>query len=386
MRPRAAAVISFVLILFLLLQAYIGWHGWLLLSAGFGLGHAGVYWTCFWIIALSYLLARLGSRFLPSPLHRLLKWVGSYWFAVFEYGVLLLPPADLVYAIFRLTAGTDPAPLIRTLGLLILGVLAVLLIRGSWNAWNPVVRRYEITVPKYAGGLSTLRIAAASDLHLGTIVGNRYLRLLVDKVNDLNPDLILLPGDVLDDEIGPFIRYGMADIIKELRAPYGTYAVLGNHEYIGGHVEEYAERMKAIGIEVLMDKAVTIGNQFVLIGRKDKAVERFRPDSGRLTLEQLLEGVDRRQPLLLMDHQPSRLDLSAEAGIDLSLSGHTHRGQMAPNHWITKRIFELDWGYLRKGNLHAIVSSGYGTWGPPIRIGSRSEILEIIVHFNTQEE
>ncbi|MNT99041.1 putative metallophosphoesterase [compost metagenome] len=82
-----------------------------------------------------------------------------------------------------------------------------------------------------------------------------------------------------------------------------------------------------------------------------------------------------------MDHQPSALQEAADNGIDLSLHGHTHRGQMAPNHWITRRIFELDWGYLRKGNLHAFVSSGYGSWGPPIRIGSRSEILDITIRF-----
>ncbi|MOA56893.1 putative metallophosphoesterase [compost metagenome] len=83
----------------------------------------------------------------------------------------------------------------------------------------------------------------------------------------------------------------------------------------------------------------------------------------------------------MLDHQPSDLASAAEQGIDISVSGHTHRGQMMPNHLITKRLFELDWGYLRKGGLHAIVSSGFGTWGPPIRIGSRSEVVQIEVEF-----
>ena len=86
-----------------------------------------------------------------------------------------------------------------------------------------------------------------------------------------------------------------------------------------------------------------------------------------------------------MDHQPYHLDKAADAGADVMLSGHTHRGQMAPNHLITRRLFELDWGYLRKGNLHAIVSSGFGTWGPPIRLGSRSEIIELTIHFKSNE-
>lgn len=385
MRPRVAAIVSAVLLLFFSIQFYIGWNGRIWLSDGFGLDHPLIYWVIFWIVALSYLIARLASKYLPASLHRLLKWTGSYWIAILQYCVLLLPAADLIYLLLTSAAGMDRHQTVLLLGWAVIAALLLILARGSWNAWNPVIRRYEVTVPKRAGGLRTLRIAAASDLHLGTVVGIRYLKLLVDRINGLRPDLILLPGDVIDDDIEPFIRYGMADILKELRAPYGVYAVLGNHEYIGGHIEPFAERMQAIGIEVLMDRTVRIEDKFVLIGRKDKAAERFRPD-GRKKLEELMADVDRSLPLILMDHQPYHLDQSAALGIDLSLSGHTHRGQMAPNHWITRRLFELDWGYLRKGNLHAIVSSGYGTWGPPIRLGSRSEILEIVVHFNGVEE
>ena len=101
-------------------------------------------------------------------------------------------------------------------------------------------------------------------------------------------------------------------------------------------------------------------------------------------MAELTAGLDPDLPVILMDHQPSALREIAEAGVDLSLSGHTHRGQMAPNHWITRRIFELDWGYKRIGGLHAFVSSGFGTWGPPIRIGSRNEILSITVRFGCQ--
>ena len=86
-----------------------------------------------------------------------------------------------------------------------------------------------------------------------------------------------------------------------------------------------------------------------------------------------------------MDHQPYQLDIAEAAGADVMLSGHTHRGQIAPNHLFTRRIFELDWGYLRKGNLHAIVSSGFGTWGPPIRLGSQSEIIELTIHFTSND-
>ncbi|MGO4274331.1 metallophosphoesterase, partial [Paenibacillus sp. TAF58] len=134
------------------------------------------------------------------------------------------------------------------------------------------------------------------------------------------------------------------------------------------------------------DETVHVKERLYIVGRKDKAAERT-PD-GREALAALLEGTDSKQPIIVMDHQPYHLDKAADAGADVMLSGHTHRGQMAPNHLITRRLFELDWGYLRKGNLHAIVSSGFGTWGPPIRLGSRSEIIELTIHFksNKREE
>jgi predicted MPP superfamily phosphohydrolase len=82
-----------------------------------------------------------------------------------------------------------------------------------------------------------------------------------------------------------------------------------------------------------------------------------------------------------MDHQPRDYAQAEAAGVDLLLSGHTHRGQFAPNHWLTRKVFELDWGYLKKGRMHAVVSSGYGTWGPALRIASRAEIVQINVRF-----
>jgi predicted MPP superfamily phosphohydrolase len=308
-----------------------------------------------------------------------LKIIGSYWFAVMTYGLLLLPIVDLIAWILHVNS-IEASQYMPWLGGCFLIVLAVIILRGSWNAWNPIVRKYEISIPKAAGEMKQLRIAVASDLHLGSLVRNKHLQRLVERVKGLKPDLILLPGDILDDDIEPFIRHRMAEQMKELKAPLGTYAILGNHEYIGGKIDEFVIQMKAIGIEVLMDRSVIIADSFYVIGRKDRSAERLGA-RGRMGIEALLEGVDRAFPLIIMDHQPYHLDQSAAHGIDLQLSGHTHRGQMAPFHWITKRLYELDWGYLKKGEMHTIISSGFGTWGPPIRLGSRSEIIEILIQF-----
>ena len=104
-------------------------------------------------------------------------------------------------------------------------------------------------------------------------------------------------------------------------------------------------------------------------------------DSERLSLERLMEGVDRTKPTILLEHQPYDLHIAQQAGIDLMVSGHTHGGQVFPGRLITSRLYENHWGYLQKEKMHSIVTSGFGFWGPPIRIGTRSEIVSVKIHF-----
>ncbi|WP_219838039.1 metallophosphoesterase [Paenibacillus sp. R14(2021)] len=367
-----------ILLLFTFLQAYVGWHLQFYLEEATGTGILGaVFWPLYVLIAFGYLFARLLRRVLPGFLVTGLKKAGALWIAVFEYSVLMLPPADLLVWLLR-AASVPKDTAIMCVGSAVILLLAAIMLRGSWNAWSPVIRNYEITIDKAAGELQQLHIVVASDLHLGTTVGRKHLNRLVERVNGLQADIMLLPGDVLDDDVEPFIRHDFGSQLAQIQTRFGTYAILGNHEYYGGGIETYVKRMRELGLPVLLDETLLIDGSFYLIGRKDKT------DRNRASAAELSAGLDGAKPMIMLDHQPGALREIAEAGIDLSLHGHTHRGQMAPNHLVTKRIFELDWGYLRKGSLHAIVSSGYGTWGPPIRIGSRSEILSIIVRFNCQ--
>ncbi|OPA74606.1 phosphoesterase [Paenibacillus selenitireducens] len=370
-----------VVITFIIINLYVGWHGNWLLSF-YDVPLAGtLYWILFWVVALSYLIGRF--RLVPGPLGRGLKVVGSYYIAVLEFAVILLPITDLV-AWFLHLAGIASTSYVPFLSGIVGIVLIALLLRGSWNAWSTVKRTYELEVPKIAGGLKELRILVASDIHLGNIVGKRHLRRLILHMRAMQPDLILLPGDVIDDDIEPFMRNNMAKVMKQLHARLGVYAVLGNHEYYGGHIEQYVKEMKKIGIQVLRDETVLVDNLFYVVGRKDKAAEGMDPE-GRAGIEALLAPLDHSKPIIVMDHQPYHFDKAAHAGADLLLSGHTHRGQFAPNHWITRRLFELDWGYMQKGMMHVIVSSGFGSWGPPIRLASRSEVIEIVLHFHEKK-
>jgi uncharacterized protein len=380
--------ILFFLVFFLLfggINYYIGLRGWQAFSGFIPFLTSKLYWVFFWTISLCYFVARIGEKFLPSFIINATTIVGSYWLAAMFYLVILLGIADIIRLIYRwlnkATIYTRGYPRNNsTVNLLIIIVVIVILIYGTWNAQNPKVSYYKISTPKSAGELKSLHIAMVSDIHLGNIMDNDRLNIMVNRINNMNPDIVLLAGDVIDDRVGPFVKQKMSETFRKLNPQYGVFASLGNHEYIGGEVNDAVFNLNQAGIKVLRDSYIKIGNYFYIAGREDLASERFLGVQ-RKKLSEVLSGVDRSLPIILLDHQPVGLDESEKEGIDLQLSGHTHKGQMFPNQFITRKVFEIDWGHLQKKNLNAIVSSGFGTWGPPIRIGSRSEIVDIVLDF-----
>ncbi|MGG7620170.1 metallophosphoesterase [Bacillus coreaensis] len=355
------------IILYSFFTFYISWNVHLWLQSTFSVEIFGIVVAVIFLFSYSYVLARFFKKLL------VLKYIGSYWFGIIQYTLLLLPIADFIGWLF-IFAGFSPDRVIFWVGTFVLFVMIGILGLGTFNAYNPVIREHSIKIDKEAS-FSSLRVVMASDMHFGHLSGKTHANRLVQEVNSLQPDLILLPGDIIDDDPEPFIQKGFGSIMENLSATYGVYGVLGNHEYYGGGIPLYVEEMQRIGIPILMDETVVLEGGIQLVGRKDKT------DRNRKNMENLLDSLDETKPIFIMDHQPLELVQAAEHGADLMLSGHTHRGQMAPNHLITRRIFELDWGYLKKSQLHAFVSSGFGFWGPPLRIGSRSEILLIDITF-----
>jgi len=160
-----------------------------------------------------------------------------------------------------------------------------------------------------------------------------------------------------------------------------VWAITGNHEYIGG-ADKAVRYLTEHNITFLRDTFVVIDERFTLAGREDRDKPRFTGIQ-RQPLKKVLEGVDPSLPLVLMDHQPFQLDTVTAAGVDLQLSGHTHHGQIWPFNYITQAIYTLSWGYLKKGNTNFYVSCGYGTWGPPIRLGNRPEVVRITLGNST---
>ena len=195
----------------------------------------------------------------------------------------------------------------------------------------------------------------------------------------MKPDIILLPGDIIDDKVEILKQRNICNELKNLKAKYGVYASTGNHEFING-VEESVKYLRELNINVLRDSIKNIDENFYLIGREDREKDRFTKDK-RMELSSILKNADKNIPKILLDHTPFKLQEAEENKIDLQLSGHTHHGQFFPGNLFTKMIYEVSWGYLKKNQTNYYVSCGVGTWGPPVRIGSVSEIVNLKVKF-----
>ncbi|ADI01348.1 MAG TPA: metallophosphoesterase [Syntrophothermus lipocalidus] len=381
MRTTRLLIIAVIILLYGIMNYYIGKRLWALASPLLSPGSPVLFWSFFWLVAFSYLAARVAGPYLPPRLASALVIVGSYWLAAMFYLFLLLGLGDTIRLIGSYAGFVSPSPseahLTTSVALFMtLGIVGY----GVWNAQNPRVTYHEVRIPKASPELDKLRIVMVSDVHLGTIIGPKRLSHLVTTVNHLDPDLVLLPGDIVDDHPGPWPEHNVVELLSQLKTRYGTYAVLGNHEYIGGRVEETINLLEKAGITVLCDDVVLVKNSFYLAGRNEK-LARIMAGKTRLPLARILAGIDRSRPIILMDHQPIDLDEALNEGVDLQVSGHTHLGQLFPNRFVTRRVYEVDWGYLRKDNLQVIVSCGFGTWGPPIRVGNHPEIVVINVRF-----
>jgi hypothetical protein len=265
----------------------------------------------------------------------------------------------------------------------VFSITTLIVILGHVNTWFPAVREFRLNVEKSAGNLKELNIAVLSDIHLGTTIEKRHLKRLVEKTNALHPDIILIPGDIIDEDIAPVLKNNVGEILKNFKAKYGVYAVTGNHEYIGG-VAAAKKYLTEHNVQLLNDTVKMIDSSFYLVGREDLTMKQFTRKN-RKELQEIMLETDKNYPLILLDHQPFKLQTAVENGIDLQLSGHTHHGQLWPFNYITNMIFEVSWGYKKIGNTHVYVSSGAGGWGPPIRTVNRPEIINIKLIFDQKE-
>ena len=303
------------------------------------------------------------------------RWVSS-WMLFMHFMVLTALLISLLYGGYGLIVTfTDyrvlnPSVVATGLRVLALVIFIGLFIYALYSAYVPVVRKKTININKPMVG--QLRIAVASDLHIGRLFGSGAIDRLRRLVVKSKADILLMPGDIMDDNTEAFAAYDMKANLTELCAspPYGVYATLGNHD-LYGHEQPISHSLRSAGVHLLNDDVVCLTHQdqpIWLVGRFDNHKRE------RVATTELLAQVDVDEPIILLDHRPSDIVEHSQLPIDLQVSGHTHNGQVFPANFIVSAINRIGYGYEAIGRGHFVVSSGYGFWGIPFRLGSRSEI------------
>lgn len=336
----------------------------------------------------------------PSYVRRLLKQLGNIWLGVLLYSLLVIVTVDGLRALLKRRAFSGKERLFSVKAHGIIGGVCGLCIFalsawGIWNADNLRVTDYELYVDKEAGDIDSLKIILVADLHMGYSIGIPQIQRMVEKINEEDADLVVIAGDIFDNEYEALEDpEALIGILGGIRSRYGVYACYGNHDIqekilagftFASRKEKASDpRMDAFleqaGIRLLRDEGVLIEDAFYLYGRPDYN----RPGRGiriRKTPDQITEGMDLEKPVIVLDHEPRELQELADAGVDIDLCGHTHDGQMFPGNLVVHFLWENSYGYLRKGDMHNVVTSGVGVFGPDMRVGTKCEICRITVRF-----
>ena len=352
------------------------WHRFLIAMTILALAHYYVWWrlvakaelpTAWHVLgtlaiitfAPMFPLATMFLRRLPRARARPIAYVAYTWFGFAVYLLLAAAAAHLAVAL----GGVNPrtAALAGTLG------AVVTVIYGLLNvARGPVVRRVEVKLAKLPAAAEGYKIVHLTDVHIGTILGDRFAEAVVAKVNALAPDVIVITGDLIDGRLEELRRH--IDPLRKLSARDGVYACTGNHEYYW-NPGPWLEHLRSLGIRVLRNQHVTLQGAIELAGVDDSTVSEDVPAA--------VAGVDPALPVVLLAHHPRTIERAMRNGVDLQLSGHTHGGQLLPLGWLSRLFDPHVAGLASFGASQLYVSEGTGFWGPPMRVGTVCEIAQL---------
>lgn len=314
----------------------------------------------------------LGRYFSDTP-----NWL--YFLLSLPIGILfLLFCTAIFYDIFRVGMKAIPMQPQRrdffkkSLDIGALGVAFGVSTEATYEARIVKLEEMSVKIPSL---VKPYTVAQLSDIHAGGLINEKFMKDVVTRVNALSADLVVITGDLVDVKLSQIEK--ALDELKKLQSTYGTYFIVGNHEYFHG-IEEIIAYVKSLGIRVLENENLYIGEKgegFNLAGVYDMfgyRIEHHQPD-----IDLALQGTDKESPTILLAHQPRFVE-EADGKVDLILSGHTHGGQLYP----FKALVRLQQPYVSGLHRHSdktqvYVNKGTGFWGPPMRLGASSEITHI---------
>ncbi len=358
--------LRFLLFVLAFFGIYTGMHALVYTSVANGLGLSG--WgrkavlIFFVLAALTFLFdIFLRRKFFIYPI----AWTGAMWLGIvgISFSVMVVKRIIDVFL---------PGYLVQTTiaGLIIIFFLTTY---SLYNASLPVrVNEYKVPLDGLPVELDGFSIVHLADLHLSRLKDVQWLQDIVKKVNESNPDLIVITGDLIDESAAHLAVF--EDSLKELKSKYGVIAVPGNHEYYAG-IKTMKDLCRKTGIKLLINEKTTVAGRLDVIGLDDNEGRSFSDPMD--IIAPLLANSDKSNPAILLYHRPRSFEKAAETGIDVQLSAHTHMGQIPPIDFIVWILFKYRWGLYTYGSSFIHATSGTGTWGPPMRLFSHSEIAVI---------
>ena len=347
----------------LVMQGYVSWHVWRVLPFSTPIR---VVIMLLMLLALVCMVMQFKSDSVPLGMATAMYEIGNSWLVIMFYLLLTFLVLDIGRIVHLV-----PASWLRdnaVTSIVITGLMLTTFIAGNIHYHNKQRQEIHITTNKHLE--RPLKIVMVSDIHAGFHNRRTEVGRWVDMINAEQADLILIAGDIIDGNVRPLIAQGTADEFKRLEAP--VVACLGNHEYITG-IDKSLNLLTQTNMQVLRDDTLTIKG-ITIVGRDD------RSNFTRKSVKTLMDGVDRSKYVIMLDHQPYHLEEAEQNGVDLQLSGHTHRGQVWPLNWVTRAMYECDYGQWHRGSTNYYVSSGLGLWGGKFRIGTSSEYAVITIN------
>ncbi len=373
--------VSLVLVsVYTLLNVYIAKNIYRAISTLFPKTSKKLFNVCYFIASLFFLSYFLFDFFSDSDSYSTIRtalyWVSSVWMGFFVYLLLFYVAKDLLIFLTKLfKIQKNPLSPKQTVLYCILPFVFALTVSvyGIINASDIKTVQHTVKSTQAEDGF---KVVLVSDLHLGAVQSESRLPEIVEKINEQSPDLVCIAGDIFNDRYSSLKNPEDAkQQLQKIKASYGVYACLGNHDG-GNELNLILNFLKDSNIKLLHEETKTITDKISLVGRTDGSPIGGFGKMKRLKTRNIMDTIPEEKFVIVMDHNPARIS-EYEDNADLILCGHTHKGQIFPANLITNAMYDIDYGHQKIKNTDVVVTSGAGTWGMPMRIGSNCEIVVI---------
>jgi len=361
-------LINFIMFFLIAILIYFGMHYFVYWRIANGLDLSkdfrNIIKIVFIVAGISFFLSHLfGKSFWSIPF----GWIGYVWMGIISIALS-------VFILQMIAAWIFPsyARLATQIAILLVVVVSGFSLANAF--WQPRIKEIRIPIGKLPAELTGFSIVELADLHLERLKSAKWLESVVEITNRLNPDVIVIVGDLTDEDIRD--KPGFVNALKRLSSKYGIFAVTGNHEYYHG-LEAYYDLCDSLCIIVLKNNHVMVANSVEIVGVNDETGKGY--PGGGPDLDKAMTGCDVTKPVILLSHQPTHFKAAVKKGVDLQLSGHVHAGQIPPMDLIVMLFFKYAYGLYKLGSSFIYTTSGTDIWGPPMRLFSRSEIVKFIL-------